>query len=299
MDFKQIEAFISVAKFKSFSKAANSIYLSQPTISSHISSLEKELNIQLFDRNSKEVNLTPAGKYFLNYAMDIINLRNNALDNLGNFNSTICGTLELSASTTPCNTMVPVLIDKFIKLYPDTKFNINEKSSGEIVEDIINLDSEIGIVGSLSKNEKIKSYCLSEDDLVLISSPALNLPDEIELNSLMNYNFILREKNSATRKTFEENLLHKDFDTDKLKIVCEVNNLDTLLQFIKTGMGVSVVSKDVCSDYINSGKIKVTKIKDLYMKRHIYLVVNSKRTLTPIAKAFFNLCIDEFHIELE
>lgn len=294
MDFKQIEAFISVAKLKSFSKAANSIYLSQPTISSHISALEKELNVQLFDRNSKEVNLTPAGKCFLDYATDIINLRNNAITNLCDFNSNICGTLNLFASTTPCNTIVPELISTFNNQYPHITFNVNEKSSGEIIEDIINLDCEIGIVGNVTKNDKIRSYCLMEDELVLISSPKMNIPEEIDIPSLSNYKFILREKNSATRKTFEEGLEANEYPIGKIDVCCEVNNLDTLLQFVKTGMGVSIVSKHVCENYISSEKIKATYIKDLNLKRNIYLVLNSKRTLTPTAKAFFDLCMEYF-----
>lgn len=91
MDFKQIEAFISVAKYKSFSKAANSVFLSQPAISSHISTLEKELSVQLFDRTSKEVLLTPAGNSFLKYALEILNARDKAVCCLSNFNNTVCG----------------------------------------------------------------------------------------------------------------------------------------------------------------------------------------------------------------
>lgn len=85
MDFKQIEAFINVAKFKSFSKAAEAIFLSQPTISAHISNLEKELNTTLFDRSSKEVNLTPAGKIFFDYALNLLNIRNNAIYSINEF----------------------------------------------------------------------------------------------------------------------------------------------------------------------------------------------------------------------
>ena len=117
MDFKQLEAFITVSKLRSFSKAANAIYLSQPTISSHISSLERELNIQLFDRTSKEVNLTPIGESFLQYANDIINIRNNAITDLSNFNNNITGVLNIAASTTPCNSLLPSLVSKFSELY--------------------------------------------------------------------------------------------------------------------------------------------------------------------------------------
>lgn len=297
MDFKQIEAFISVAKFKSFSKAANTIFLSQPTISSHIASLERELNVQLFDRTSKEVYLTPAGATFLEYAINIINTRNNAIYNLSNFNTTISGKLNLSASTTPCNSLVPDLIKKFSRLYPNVRFNITEQSSRDIIKDILNINCEIAIVGTTIKNAKIKSYKLMEDNLVLISSTALNIPDEITVDDLIKYKFILREKNSATRNTLDAALELKGINSNLLNVFCEVNTLDNLLQFVKLGAGVSIISEKISFDYINNSKIKISKIKDLLLKRNLYLIINSKRTLTPIANAFFSMCKEIFSLK--
>jgi DNA-binding transcriptional LysR family regulator len=296
MDFKQIEAFISVAKQKSFSKAASSIFISQPTISSHILSLEKELNIQLFDRNSKEVNLTPAGKYLLDYAVDIINTRNTAVSNLSDFNNSICGSLSLSASTTPCNTIVPILIDKFSSLHPHITFNILQQSSDEIINNIINLDCEVGLVGTITDSDKIKSYPLLEDTLGIISSPNMNLPDQLDIETINNYRFIMREKKSATRKTFENSYASITGNPLKLDINCEVNNIDTLVQLVKAGLGISVISHSVASKHLASGELKYSIIKDLPLKRNIYLVVNSKRTLTPTAKAFLDMCTTHFHV---
>lgn len=296
MDFKQIEAFINVAKFKSFSKAANSSFLSQPAISSHISSLEKELNIQLFDRTSKEVLLTPAGESFLKYALDILNTRDKAIYNLANFNETISGKLRLAASTTPCNTILPSLIKKFHSIYPNVSFDVVEQSSGEIIQNIVKFDCEIGIVGEQVNDEKIKSYELVKDDLIIISSLSYNLPDLIDAESLFKYKFILRETGSATRKTFEEELQKKGFDLSNMDAYFEVNNLDTLFQFVREGLGISVVSKQVFKNYISLGFIKESTVENLSLQRSIYLVVSSKRTLTPTAKAFFNLCEEQFNL---
>jgi DNA-binding transcriptional LysR family regulator len=294
MDFKQIEAFINVAKFKSFSKAANFCFLSQPAISSHISSLEKELHIQLFDRTSKEVLLTPAGDSFLKYAIDILNTRDRAIYHLANFNGTVSGKLKLASSTTPCNTILPHLIKKFHLLYPDVSFDIVENSSGEIIENIIKFDCEIGLIGEMTNDEKVKSYELMQDDLVVISAPELNIPDIISIDSLLKYTFIMREEGSATRRTFEDALQKHGLDTSNIDVCFEVNNLDAIFQCVKEGLGISVVSKQISKNYSNIGLIKESYIQDLTLKRSIYLVVSSKRTHTPTAKAFFNLCKDNF-----
>ncbi len=290
MDFKQLEAFINVAKHKSFSKAANCVFLSQPAVSSHISTLERELNVQLFDRTSKEVLLTPAGESFLNFAVDILNTRDKAISSISSFNTTINGKLRLAASTTPCNTILPMLIKSFQKSYSDVSFSVTELSSREIVNEIIKFDCEIGIVGNDVEDDKIKCYRLLEDNLVLISSPEFNIPEEISLESLLKYRFILRENGSATRKTFEDALYKNNMDISMLNVCCEVNNQDTLFQFVKNGIGISIVSDAVYNSYLNSDCIKKSKIKDIVLKRYIYLIISSKRTLTPTAKAFFNLC---------
>lgn len=294
MDFKQIEAFINVAKFKSFSKAANSSFLSQPAISSHISSLEKELSIQLFDRTSKEVLLTPAGESFLKYAIDILNTRDKAISHLANFNGNISGKLKLAASTTPCNTILPALLRQFHLLYPEVSFDIVENSSGEIIENIIKFDYELGMVGEPINDEKVKSYELIQDDLVVISSPELDVPDTISVDSLLKYTFIMREEGSATRRTFEDALQKHGLDISAVDVCFEVNNLDAIFQCVKEGLGISVVSKQISKNYSSIGLIKESYIQDLSLKRSIYLVVSSKRTLTPTAKAFFKMCKDQF-----
>ncbi|WP_102399332.1 selenium metabolism-associated LysR family transcriptional regulator [Haloimpatiens massiliensis] len=298
MDFKQIEAFISVAKLKSFSKAANDIFLSQPTISSHISSLEKDLNVQLFDRTSKEVNLTPAGESFLEYAIDIINIRNNAVSHVSCFNNNICGKLSLLASTTPCNSIVPKLILKFGNKYPETTFDVKELSSGNIVKSILNFDHELGIVGTYIEDDKIKSYKLLEDELVIISSKNLNLPDIVDVDTLKKQRFIMREKSSATRATMEAEFKKYGINLNSLNVICEVNNIDTLIQFVNTGMGISIVSKKIFENCSNSSKLKISKIKDININRGIYLIINFKRTLTPCGKAFLKLCADEYNLKL-
>jgi DNA-binding transcriptional LysR family regulator len=298
MDFKQIEAFIAVAKYKNFSKAANSVFLSQPTISSQIAALEKELNIQLFDRTSKEVTLTTYGDAFLDYALDMVSTRNSALSYLSTFSNSLTGRFALSASSTPCNSIVPILIEKFSSLYPEVTLNILEQPSGEIIENILKFNCEIGIVGTFIKDERINCYKLKEDELVLISSPSLNISDTISLEELLNYKFIFRERNSGTRKNFEKALINAELDIEKLTISCEVNSINTLLQLVKMGSGVSIISKSVCKDYISSGSIKYSEISGLKLKRYIYLVTSSRRSLTPAAQAFFEICREYYNFKL-
>lgn len=294
MDFKLLEAFINVAKFKNFSKAAASISVSQPAISSHIAKLEKELKAQLFDRTSKEVSLTPSGQSFYKYAIDILNTRDRAMANLSSFNEEVKGKLFIDASTTPCNVLLPQLLMDFHSVYAGVDFNVTEKNSGEIAEKILNFESELGIVGKIVDDEKIDCFKLVDDELVVISPSSFCFPDEVSLDDLMKSDMIMRGRDSATRRTFEDCLQKKGAAIRRMRIPYEVSSLDTQIQFVKAGLGVSVVSGQLCSEYVDCGLIRKSRIKDMPMLRSLYLIVRSNRTLSPTANAFFNFCMDKY-----
>lgn len=298
MDFKQVEAFLSVSKHKSFSKAADHIFLSQPTISSHISALEKELKVQLFDRTSKEVNLTPAGESFLEYAVDMINLRNNAITNVSNFNNNIRGTLNLAASTTPFNSILPGLLHKFYDNYPEVKFSLKEQGSGNIINNIISLDCEVGLVGTNFKNDKIVSKKLVDDELVVVHNGSYDIPSSVKLADILDFNFVMRERNSATRRTFESAMSKHNLKVNRLNIICEIDNVNALLQLVKEGLGITVVSKQLILNSANNFDLKIATIEDMDLTRALYLVINRNRTLTPVAQSFIAMCKEEFNIEL-
>ncbi len=217
---------------------------------------------------------------------------------LGSFENAIMGKLFLSASTTPCNTLLPKLIKKFSEIYPDIRYEIKEHGSSDIIKDILNLDSEIGFVGTDVVDDKVNCYPLKEDELVVISHPSLDLPKEISIDRLLDMKLIVRDINSGTRKTFEKELLKHRLSLSKLNIICEASNLDTLIQCVKANIGIAIVSKAVSNQYVDIKLLKQSSIVDMDLIRNIYLIINSKRTLTPTAKAFLSLCSQEFGLKL-
>lgn len=285
MDFKQIEAFVNVAKYKSFSKAAEAIFLSQPTVSAHIASLEQELGVILFDRSSKEIRLTQAGAIFLDYAVSLINVRNTATAKLSELGSKIQGSLTIASSTTPCRFLLPELLKSFYDKFPNISYDIKEESTKNVVDMILLGNADIGIVGEIIKDPKLTYSKVYDDKLVLISSSS-SLPEVISTDILLQQNFILREKGSATRSVFESALNKLGFGIDKLKIFAEVSSLEAVLQFVKFGAGISVVSEIACKDYIQTGLLFKHNIKDININRGIYVVTHNKRPISPVAKEF-------------
>lgn len=136
MDFKQLEAFVYVVKLKSFSKAAQRIYLTQPTISAHINSLEKELDTKLIERGTKYVYPTKPGSILYQYAVKMLNLRDDACCSVKNYNKELKGTLSICASTVPSQYILPKVVSAFREEYPHVTFNIQRQDSELVVENI-------------------------------------------------------------------------------------------------------------------------------------------------------------------
>ena len=136
MDFKQLESFITIAKYNSFSKAARELYLTQPTLSNHIQNLESELGILLFDRKGKTIELTDAGKTFKNHAVEIIKKRDSAVFTINDIIGKFDGLLELPSSSVPEEFVVPDVIAGFSAKFPGIRFKIYHLDSQDVLESI-------------------------------------------------------------------------------------------------------------------------------------------------------------------
>ncbi len=289
MDFRQLEAFVNVAKYKNFSKAGKVLYLSQPTISLHISNLEKELSTVLFDRTSKEVNLTPAGKDFLNYALDLINMKNRALHQLSSNNHAITGSVTISTSSTPNIVLLPDAIERFQKLHPEVRFIIEEKSTTLILEDVCSLNAEIGIVGMKVENDRFISTHLYDDELVFVCHPDLPLDGVIDLSTLSSYKLISRTDQSATRLELERSISEQGFDIALIENLVESDNMNFMIHMVQRGLGVGYISKTIYECYRKVIALKSFKVKGLDLTTQTYLLTNRKRTLSPAVEDFVNL----------
>lgn len=292
MDFRQLEVFLAIAKFKSFSKAAKHLYLTQPTVSNHLSNLEKDLNTILINRSrsNKNISLTKAGELLYDYAINIINLRENAKFKLGEFRGKIVGNIEIASSTVPEQYIIPELICEFNKIYPDVTFTICHYDSAQVVEGIINGDIDFGIVGAKIPHNQLKYVDLIEDELVVViphnnRSQNMDVTD-VELKDLVKEKFILRERGSGTRSIIERNLEKENIDISKLQVVAYIENTETIKQCVRRGLGISILSKHAIEDELEYKFLDYRNIKDIEFKRSFYFVYHSQRLPSPLELEF-------------
>jgi len=299
MDFKQIEAFIHVVRHKSFSKAADAIYLTQPTISAHISSLENELGIKLLDRSSRVIHPTKAGKIFYEYAVNLVNTRDEAIFSLNNFTNCLSGKIHIAASTVPSQFIMPQLILEFQKKYKNILFNLVQMDTNQVLEEILENSFEIGIVGSKINNDKLRFESLLEDKMVLITPNNEKFNkfqnDSISLEDLKNEKFIFRESGSGTRKEFEKKLIKAGKDPKSINIIAQINSAEAIKQAVSLGVGISIASYISVKDYIKFGLIKAFEIKELDLKREFYLVYHKNRPMSPLVNVFKEFAMNYYN----
>ena len=167
MNLKQLEAFVQVAEGGSFSKAARELYLTQPTISAHISSLEKELNVRLFVRNTKEVSLSDNGKDLYKYAKQMVDLQGKIEEHFGMKKDSGKHCITIAASTIPAQYLLPKVLMCFNEKYPEEQFKIKETDSAQVVTQIVDCMADVGFTGTVLEKKHCKYIPVSYTHLTL------------------------------------------------------------------------------------------------------------------------------------
>ncbi|WP_296647155.1 selenium metabolism-associated LysR family transcriptional regulator [Romboutsia sp. 13368] len=300
MDFKQLEAFVSVAKYGSFSKAARELFLTQPTISSHIQNLEKELDTVLFNRNNKCITLTKSGEILYDNAISILNNCKKAIYDIKEYSGNIEGIIDIASSSIPETYILPSFIKSFSDKYPNVKFSISHYDSQYAISEVLNERVNFGFIGSKTFNSQIEYIDILSDELVLIAPLNLNIDNEngyIDIKELDNLRFIMRKDGSGTKNLTFNILKENNFNIDNLDILAYVESNETIKEMVKIGLGVSFVSYNSIKDYVKSNEIKYYRIKNISFSRKFYFIYSKKKVFNPLEDKFLNSLYEYFHIK--
>lgn len=297
MNFKQLEAFVGVAKYKSFSRAAKELYLTQPTISAHITALEKDLNARLFVRNTKEVELSEDGLELYEYAKKILEIEDEIAIHFkmkDNHNKTI----TIAASSIPSQYLLADILALYKSKYPYQQLKILELDSSKVIEMIINNQVDIGFVGT-SLDKKYCKYLPFYDDELVIVTPNTSKYQNLDSNNfkwILKEKFIMREEGSGTRREAKKALKCLGIDFDDLDVIASLENQETIKRMIKQDMGISILSHLSTLQEESDGSLKVFKIPELCNKRSISLVYNKNNELADFVRRMVNI-INEIYNE--
>jgi DNA-binding transcriptional LysR family regulator len=279
MDIHHLKVFASVFRNKSFSRASEELHLTQPTISNHIKALEEELECRLFDRLGRSIIPTKEAEMLFINATELIEKADVLKETLIQFKKDLKGKIIVGASTIPGVYLMPLFIMTFQKKYPLLSFQIFISDSRGIIESIAKHELLLGIVGAKLNTDQIHYIPFVEDELIAVSSPGVSFHPSMSLKDFVDLPMVLREEGSGTRKETEKILKGKGISVDKLNITGIFGSTDAVKQAVKSGLGVSILSKFAVGDELEHNILKEIKLVDIQMKRRFYIVTHKKRTL--------------------
>lgn len=287
MEFKQLEAFVAVVEYNSFSEAAKHLYLTQPTISAHIRSLEKELNSRLILRTTKKLTVTQRGHQLYDCAVHMLNMRNNLVEEFTGQEKKI---IELGASTIPSSYILPEILGAFGKKEPNVYFHAWQSDSQGAVAKVLDGSVDVSLVGNIYEEESCHFIPFCKDELVLatpVGDRYLKYQAEgAGLMELLQEPFIMREQGSGTKKEIDRYLESRGVDTSSLKVVARMNDLEAIRKSIAGGLGVSILSARAARDLAASRQILLFPLEETALARVFYIVYSKNRILKPHVKEF-------------
>lgn len=288
LDLRQVEVFYYVAKFHSFSKAAEALLLTQPTISGHIKTLEDSLNLVLFDRLGREVTLTQAGEVLYAYAKRLLSVKISALQALQELQGGVSGELVIGGSSIPGQYVFPPILGHFKRQYPDITVVLSITDTMDIIERIVHGDLELGMVGACVQHAQVVYQEFVEDELVLAvaSDHPWARQGTVALPALTTQPFIHRERGSGSRLVTEQILKQHGLEPTALHTVAEMGSTEAIKQGIKAGIGVSILSRIALTDELRAGSVCTVAIERVVLQRHFYLIRHRGRTLSPLCQTF-------------
>lgn len=282
MEFKQLEAFVAAVDYNSFSEAAKHMYLTQPTISAHISTLEKELNSKLIIRTTKRMELTARGQQFYECAVNILNMRNNIVQEFTGGSQKL---ILLGASTIPSSYILPEVLGAFSREVPDVIFNIWQSDSKKVINKVLDGSIDFGLTGMATDTDDCIFVPFFQDELT-IAAPVNEHYQKLkaqnaDLETLLKEPIIMRENGSGTQKEIDNFLSAHYINVTDLQIVARMNDLESIKYSIASGLGISILSTLSIRDFIAMGKLMEFPFDNGGHRRNLYVVYNKHRILKP------------------
>ena len=289
MDIHRLEVFCKVVELKNFTKAAEASFLSQPTVSEHIRSLEEMLGERLVDRLGREALPTQAGQILYKYAKKIIRLRQETMQAMADYRGEMAGHLALGASTIPGAYVLPQRIGGFKKLHPAIQITLSIGNSRMVADGVLAGDTEFGVVGARWSDPALEWREILDDELVLAVYPSHPFAKKktVEPAQLLTEPMIIRERDSGTRRVVTQ-LLEKQLDLSRLQIVAEMGSTEAVRQGIKAEVGIAILSRRAVAEDIERGSLVAVPLANIRLSRPFYLVTRKNRQPAPICSTFLD-----------
>jgi DNA-binding transcriptional LysR family regulator len=295
MDLDQLHTFLEIVRLKSFSKAAQTCFRTQPAISAQVRQLEQELNVRLFERFGSHIALTAAGKIFSQFAERILDLRRQAGDVIAELEHTPRGELVIAANEATCIYVLPQVFAEFTRRFPNVELLVERAYGSRIGEALLDNLADFGFTQLPLHDRKLQVVKIHSDEVKLIASPGhpLCAQPAVTAAGVVPYALLL-PKYGTTRARLDEWL---ELVEDSLRIAMELDSSEMLKRFVMAGLGVSFLTVSNCKEEIAAGRLAAISLAPEPMVRRLGLVYRKDKALSKAALGFIAVVLENAGIQ--
>jgi len=288
MDVRDLQVFLSVAKHLHYTRAAEEVNLSQPSVSVRMRQLERDLGSKLFEQLGKKVALTEAGQLLVPYATRVIAAMSDAREAMDGLQGLECGAIRIGASTTPGMYLIPRTIAHFKRRYPKIEVHLAVKDTRQIEDGVIRNEFDFGFVGGHLAGDEVDVLPWITDEIILIVPPGhlLARKRSVTPQDLCSEKFIFRERGSATRAVVDSHL--RKFHVDA-EAVMEIENPESVKKAVQNGLGIAFISAFAAATDLKAKTLVAVEIRNLIIRRELKIVFRRDKHLSRAAQAFIEM----------
>ena len=296
MELKHLLSYATVVRVGSFSKAAEDLYIAQPTISLHVRQLEEELQTKLLIRTTKSLELTEKGREVYECAVSILQLRDRIREKCSGGEQRI---IRLGASTIPSAYILPEILPAYVKRHPATYFTIDQGDSRSVTEKLAEGVIDIGLIGMKPASSDIAAEPFCDDSVVIITpvrEPFLKMKESnsASLRKLFEEPVILREEGSGSLKAADTFLEKAGYSGNELRVAARTNDPETIKNLVAGGLGISLISSKAAENYSRENRVLVFAFPEISARRQFYIATKKGSVLSETAKDFLRF-LKEFY----
>ncbi|MGE6227318.1 selenium metabolism-associated LysR family transcriptional regulator [Paenibacillus chitinolyticus] len=290
LNFHQLHIFYTVAEKGSFSHAAQALHMTQPAVTMQVQSLEDHFGIKLFHRSTKKIELTEAGRTLIPYARKCVELIRETENAMTGFTAMAEGRLQLGASLTMGEYILPRLLGPFRKEYPNISVAMKVMNTTQILDEIFAHQLTFGLVEAPIQHPDVHTEAILSDELKLIvpAGHPLAEMETIRMEDVFRYPFVLREEGSGTRRVMEEELERAGIACSGMDIVMELGSTGAIKSAVEAGLGISILSQSSVKHEVRLGILKVKEIEGVSFSRSFYAIYLNSTLLPLSAVSFLN-----------
>jgi DNA-binding transcriptional LysR family regulator len=290
MDLDQLHTFLEIVRLKSFSKAAQTCYRTQPAISAQVRQLEQELNTTLFERLGTRISLTMAGKIFAEYAEQILELRRRAQDSINELEKAPRGELVIAANEATCIYVLPQVFADFKKLFPNVQLLVDRSYGTRVVQAVLDNQADFGITQLPVQEKKLQVVKIHSDEIKLLVPAGHRLASLAQVNPKdLIGELLLLPKTGTTRARLNEWL---DPIEDEMSVSMELDSTEMIKRFVMADLGVSFLAASHCAEEVAAERMAAVSLGPEPMIRRVGLIYRKDKALSKAALGFIQVTLE-------